>query len=213
MIADAEIESLLHSFHLPNLHTSADTIYALRSDLRLVYVNQGWQQFASQNGADDAFASRWPLGTSIQEAIPEILRPFFQDHFAKCLATGCPWQHRYECSSPDMFREFLMTAYPLGEQQGFLVVHSLIHQSAHQRIKHVAEEGRYCDENHLITQCVHCRRIRRPDAKLTWDWVPEWVASWPSNTSHGFCDSCYGFYYPGGRFSSKGYPNVFRTGE
>ncbi|WP_010586824.1 hypothetical protein [Schlesneria paludicola] len=208
LIQDPEIESLLRSFRMPTLHTSTDTIYAMRSDWRLTYVNQAWRQFSSQNGGDESIDTNWSVGDSIQDAIGDTLRPFYDKNFAKCLATGRPWQHRYECSSKQQFREFLMIAYPLG-LKGFLIIHSQVHQ----QVELAAADERYRNTHGLIVQCVHCRRIQRPENLSTWDWVPDWVERYPVNSSHAFCEACFGFYYAADRIQLNGYPKFFKTSE
>ena len=51
-------------------------------------------------------------------------------------------------------------------------------------------------ENGLICQCAHCRRVKDFREEERWDWVPDWVTKCPDNTSHTFCPTCFGFYYP-----------------
>lgn len=209
--ADSDLKSILKAYHLEKMHESNDTIYALRSDLTLVYFNVGWQKFAEENGGQPAISERWPVGTSIVEAIPPILQPFFIDKYSGCLETGSPWQHRYECSSAEEYREFMMTTYPLGQGQGLLVVNSLFRTSSQKRVVLPPNEEWYCDSNGMIVQCVHCRRIRRPAMDAVWDWVPAWVYSNPDNVSHGLCEPCFGYFYPKGIPRSGGYPKFHRT--
>lgn len=208
---DTEFETILSGYRLEQMHASDETIYALRPDLTLAYFNQGWSKFAEENGGQPSIAERWPLGRSIGDAIPAILRPFFFDRFARCLQTGSPWQHRYECSSRDAYREYMMTTYPLGRHQGLLVINSLFKTSTQRRPAQAPVEGTYCDENGMIVQCVHCRRIRRPSLEAVWDWVPAWVYEHPENMSHGLCEPCYGYFYPNGLPRAGGYPKFFRT--
>jgi hypothetical protein len=210
--ADSELESIARSYRLETLHGSDDTIYVLRPDLTLVYVNDGWTKFAAENGGEPMISERWPIGCAIAESIPDVLRPFYTDHFSKCLESRSPWQHRYECSSPDVYREFLMTTYPLGDRQGLLVVNSLDKSSPHNRLRHPPIEEWYRDENGMVVQCSHCRRIRCPAATAAWDWVPEWLNEYPERMSHGLCEPCYGYFYPGGLPRKEGYPKFTRTG-
>jgi hypothetical protein len=195
-IFEKEFEQLLRNFRLEKLDASEDTIYAIRNDLTLVYVNRGWSLFAAHNGGEPEISTRWPMGQSIQNAIPDILRPFFSEHFSRCLETRCPWHHQYQCSSPETYREFMMTTYPLGDRNGLLIVNSLLKQTPHNRISHLPLEDEYRNKDGIIIQCVHCRRVQRGDNELSWDWIPDWLSTFPENTSHGLCDPCYGFYYP-----------------
>lgn len=210
--ANREIEQILRTYRLNELHESDDTIYAMQPDLTLVYVNRGWRKFAAENGDLPAISHHWPLGRSILDAIPKILQPFFLDNYQHCLKSGSPWQHRYECSSASTYREFLMTTYPLGARQGLLVVNSLCCSLHHDRTAQTATEQNYCNADGLIVQCAHCRRVKRVLASTSvWDWVPEWLTSCPRNTSHGLCVTCFGYYYPETRQIYGDYPKIFRS--
>ena len=208
IFAEPEIESILQSYPLDSLHQSNDSVYALRADLTLVYVNSGWSRFASENGGS-AIPDRWPLGSSILDAIPAVLRPFFADNFARCLNSNSPWQHLYECSSPQVFREFQMIAYPLGNRQGFLVVNSLFRSAMHSQSGRAPLEEDCRQENGMITQCAHCRRTKRLLEESTWDWVK----SCPDRTSHGLCEPCFGYFYPENMPMLHGFPEIFSTGQ
>lgn len=209
--SDQKIETLLRSYRLDELHASHDTIYAVSPDLTLAYVNRGWRKFAAENGGGTAITERWPIGSSIRKVIPEVLQAFYTDKFTECLESRSPWQHRYECSSAESYREFLMTTYPLGEKQGLLVVNSLCYDSPHFRASHEPVEDHYRNEKGMIVQCVHCRRVRRNTPEWVWDWVPQWINSYPEGMSHGICEPCFGYFYPGGLPMSGGYPKFFRT--
>lgn len=212
--ANREIEQILRTYRLNELHESDDTIYAMQPDLTLVYVNRGWGRFAAENGGEPVISQRWPLGRSILEAIPQILQPFFYDNYEHCLKSGSPWQHRYECSSASIYREFLMTTYPLGSGQGLLVVNSLCCSLSHDRPSQIAFEHTYRNSHGLIVQCAHCRRVKRALTSATiWDWVPEWLASCPENTSHGLCAPCFSYYYPETHRMRYGFPKMFRSEE
>lgn len=210
-IADPELERHLHNFRLDELYGSDETIFALRPDLTLVFVNQGWSRFAAQNGGEPTISERWRLGTSIHDAIPELLRPFFTEKFDRCLQSRSPWQHRYDCSTAKEYREFLMTTYPIGNRNGLLVVNSLVERHPQSRTCHAPFEERYRNEDGMIMQCVHCRRVNRGTDAAVWDWVPEWLEARPQNLSHGFCQPCYGYFYPGGCPPLDGYPEFLRT--
>jgi hypothetical protein len=137
------------------------------------------------------------------ELTAETLRPFYVRLFRSCLEaeqTGerTP-QHEYECSSADVFREFVMTLYPLRERQGLLVVNSIVVETPHDpalRPPHACDRTAYVQENGWIHQCVHCRRVENVQTEGRWDWVPEWVEAFPPETSHGLCTFCHSHYYP-----------------
>lgn len=213
MINDPEIQRLLWETYPTEIHCAQETIYVMRPDLTLAYVNLGWKRFSAQNGGDPLISLNWPVGCCVQDAIPPVLRPFFAENFAKCLRERRPWEHRYECSSPELYRSFIMMTYPLGAGEGLLVVHSLVQEAPHTRIAHEPLDVLYRDSHGIIHQCCHCRRVRRCEVEPNWDWVPDWVTACPTNTSHGLCDPCFGFYYQNKHLSTDGFPEVFRTGE
>lgn len=212
MINNPEIDRLLWDSYPAAIHNADQAIYVLRPDLTLAYVNLGWTRFAAQNGGDPMISSNWPIGSSVLTAIAAVLRPFFAKNYAKCLQEKRPWEHRYECSSPELYRSFVMMTYPLGAGEGLLTVNSLVQEMPHTRCSHEPMEALYRDQHNFILQCCHCRRVKRRGAEPRWDWVPDWVRACPANTSHGLCEPCFGFHYRNSD-QSNGFSDTFRTGE
>jgi hypothetical protein len=212
MISDLEITRLLWDTFPDTIHGSDDTIYLMRPDFTLAYVNLGWTHFAARNGGEPAISLNWPIGSYVLAATAPVLRPFFAENFSKCLRERRPWEH-YECSSADLYRSFVMRTFPVGAGEGLLVVHSLAQETLHTRCVCEPRDILYRDQHGFILQCAHCRRVKRCGAKPTWDWVRDWVTSCPTNTSHGLCEPCYGFYYRNSRLPAKRFPEPFRTGE
>ena len=208
---DTHFERLLGRFRMEVIHFSENTIYGVRPDLTLAYVNLGWQHFASQNGGEPNISSEWNLGCCIENAIAPILRPFFLDNFAKCLRENRPWEHLYDCSSAELYRKFCMKTFPLGHNEGLLIVHSLVREIPQTGLTSEPLEENYRNEEGLVIQCCHCRRVRRNDTSNLWDWIPEWVTSPLPYTSHGLCDPCSGFYYPPQDDLFTQFPETFRT--
>ena len=201
MICDPHFEPLIAGYLPEVLSTSEDTIYGLWPDLTLAYVNQGWTQFASENGGGSEISRNWSIGRNIRDAIPPDLKPVFEQGYSKCLNENRPWEHEYECSSAEQHRRFLMRAYPLKDSQGLLIVNSTIYQGRHTEEPHEPVERDYLTADGLIIQCCHCRRVRRVASYKAWDWVPKWVVHCPPYTSHGICEPCYGFFYGSKRHS------------
>lgn len=109
-----------------------------------------------------------------------------------------PVSHVYECSTADIFRQFVMKVYALPKDEGFVVINSLIASRPHDASKGEPQPPNtalYQSTDGLILQCSHCRMVRRAD-KTRWDWVPAWVEQMPAGTSHGICDVCFEYYYP-----------------
>lgn len=186
-------------------------MYGLWPDLSLAYANGAWSRFAGENGGEPAISTEWNLGRCALDAIAEPLRPFFAENYRRCLRELRPWEHAYECSSADLYRQFHMTVFPLGRAEGLLVVNSLRIETPHDRVSVSPLEDRYRNPHGIITQCCHCRRVQRADDEPTWDWVPDWVQRFPKRTSHGICPACCGFYYCESRFDVEGHVEPFST--
>lgn len=199
-LRDSSFASLLVSFGEDALAEHEGTIYGLWPDLTLAYFNPAWFRFAAENNGEPAISTQWGLGRSVLDAICEELQALYRNAYRDCLSSRAAWNQDYECSSGRIFRRFRMTAYPLADGQGLLVVNSLIAEQPHDsdaRPPRVAEDRRYRDERGIVVQCAWCRRIRHPRRAARWDWVPAWVDRPPSATSHGICEPCYGHYFPG----------------
>jgi hypothetical protein len=190
---------LLDTHKIGELNQQSNSVLGTWPDLTLAYLNEGWSTFARQNGGQP---DRWHLGTSLLAVIPNILKPFYRDHFSKVLREARPWEHDYECSSPKATRIFHMIDYPLRSSQSLLIIHSLRRESSYAAGStdfHIAD---YRDKNGPIHQCAHCRRVRRNDDSDVWDWVREFICSPSPNTSHGLCAPCFGYYYNENRHGS-----------
>ena len=212
MHCDPVLSKLLDGLSFQDIDNSDDIIFALNADLEITYVNQGWLRFAERNGGDTV-AERWSVGRRFMDAIPFALQPFYREHFAKVLAENRPWEHQYEYSSPALYRQFHMLSYPLGDAERILVVNSLVQEDPHQEKLCEPNEGVYRNQDGLIIQCCHCRRVRRNGLKQQWDMVPSWVAVIPPNTSHGLCYPCNSYYYASSINTDRGFPETFHTYE
>ena len=194
------LAALLGSMDRNLLEHDTDTIYAVWRDLSLAYMNAGWDRFASENEGVPTITEQWGIPRNIMDAVAESLRPFYQSLFERAAQEADPLhpvQHEYECSSPEHYRRFLMSIYNLNNQ-GFLVVHSLITEQPHdenQRPAHEVREYLYVKPNGIVTQCAHCRRIRVVGKEEIWHWVPDWVRTPPPNVSHGLCRLCAEYYF------------------
>jgi hypothetical protein len=163
-------------------------------DFVIVYVTSAWRAFGQDNGARPL----WGVGDSMLAAIAPALRSFYKERLASVIATGLPWEHDYECSSADLYRQFHLRALVLADRAGLLITHSL-------RIEHPHDAGLtpapatlalvYQGESGLISQCGHCRRVRRVGVPRTWDWVPQLVSHPAGNTTHGLCEACLAYYF------------------
>lgn len=206
-------QPLLTEFDVDELEKAGGTVYGLWPDLRLAYMNRAWSHFASENGGGTTFGRGWGLGRCILDAIAQPLRPFFVANYGRCLDESRPWEHVYQCSSAERYREYHMTVFPLGRREGLLVVNSLRVESPHARVALPPLEDRYRNANGIICQCSHCRRTRRVDEAAIWDWVAEWVKRSPKGTSHSICPECFGFHYSKARALAACFVDPFSTAE
>lgn len=189
--------SRIDCFNVETLEKDPCTIFGLSSDLRLSYVNPAWFAFASANNGEPAISQRFPLGTPLAACIAGPACDYYRDAFLRVLRTGEVWDHDYECSSPEAYRIFHQSVYPLLHGGGLIVVNSMVAEQPHAetgRIPHPPIAALYTQDNGFITQCSNCRRVLRREQDV-WDWVPAWVEHMPRNTSHTFCRLCYEYYY------------------
>lgn len=185
-------------FHVASLEADHSIIYLLGPDLRIVYCNRAWDEFASLNGGI-GLNRESVLGKSVLDVIAEPLRPFFANGFAQAQKQLRPWEHDYECSSPEVFRLFHMRVLPLANSY-LLVENSLKVERPHgsERPAMPSYQAPYLNEHGILTMCAHCRRTRRIDTGEVpiWDWVPAFLTEPPGRVSHGLCRNCRSYFYP-----------------
>jgi hypothetical protein len=192
-------QELLGERRVRQLARRRDSACGLWADFSIAYVNPAWYRFARENGGDPEVSKRWCEGAALLEAIDRPLRAFYEEHLRRVLDEGEAWEHDYECSSPQLHRRFRLSAEHLEAGEGLLLVHSCLAARPHDEATHrvLAPHGAlYTDENGLMTQCIHCRRMKRCDFEEHWDWVPAWVAHVPEDASGGLCPACVQRWYP-----------------
>lgn len=182
---------------LKELEADPAVIFALDRNLRLVFCNASWDRFARENDGE-AWLAEHALGKNIMDVVTEPLQPFYQRAYASARETAEPWEHQYECSSPEKYRAFQMRILPLPTSRGFLIVNSLVVERDHGagRSEHLAAANAYETKDGLITICSHCRRTLRADGSKAWDWVPDHLRLRGTKVSHGLCIPCYSYFYP-----------------
>ncbi|MBU1699827.1 MAG: hypothetical protein KJ970_16935 [Candidatus Eisenbacteria bacterium] len=186
-------ETLLRGFDPEILKQDSCVAYGLWPDLSLCYVNRGWKEFASKNGGDSDISSRWRLGSRVLDAVSDELKIFYQNVYSQCFSYSKPWSHEYECSSPELFRRFEQTFFPLKMNEGLLVVNRLLTETLHDPAEHIAtspDEEWYRNEAGILRQCSNCRRTQNIGSLDRWDWVPEWVRQPADATRFVLCPSC-----------------------
>jgi hypothetical protein len=188
MERDPSFTGIISPEDLVDIDDSSNTIYALWPDLRLAMVNQAWFDFARDNGADDRFFARWPIGGSIEDTLREPGGLEMKEAIERALDMQTVQSHTYQCSSPTIYRLMRVDAYPLGDQ-AILLSHAQVARATHDEIGREASPGvveDYSDEVGMVVMCSGCRRARRPHTS-DWDWVPDFIVRVPPNVSHGFC--------------------------
>jgi len=167
--------------------------YILDSDLRFLYCNAAWDEFAVENGAP-ALARGAVIGEDLFQFVPPVLKSFYSRIFDEVRRTGLVWSHIYQCSSPDNFRTFRMLIHRL-VSGGLLVTNALTVERPHaHRVE--PEPDIYRNEHGLICMCSHCRCSRRCDHPEQWDFVPAHFALVPFAVTHGLCPVCRAYFYP-----------------
>jgi hypothetical protein len=187
----------LSEHDLDELERRRDTVFALSGERRLVYVNPAYGRFARENGAE-WLEGAWELGASIDDAIPEPLRRFYDSLYETVRDTNTPVDHDYECSTPSAIRRLRMRVYPL-RPAGWLVVNAIIAEGLDPGPSTAPDQHLYRVYG-VIVVCCHCRRTRRASGggAEQWDWVPAWLADAPAEVSHGLCPPCFAHHYPVG---------------
>ena len=209
---DARFRPLLADFEAEVLDSTETTVFGLWPDLTLAFMNPAWFRFAAANGGEPAISRDWMLGRCALDAVPAPIRNFFETNYRRCLRERRPWEHTYECSSDDHYRDYHMTAFPLHDSAGLLLVNSIRIEAPLRPEVSAPIAAQYMNEHALVVQCCHCRRFRRVDRQSTWDWVARWVKEIPKNVSHGICETCAGFYYSSDKFDDD-QPTTFSTGS
>ena len=193
---------LARELRVASLEAHPWPVVGLRGDGTIGYINPAWSRFAHDNGDGPEVDQRWSVGANYFEAIAAPLRAFYRQLLAEAPhrdASLRPHAHEYECSSPEVYRRFSLQVYTLADARGHVLINSLVVEQSHEssRAPLAPNDARYRDDNGLVHQCAHCRRVERREGASVWDWVPAWVRQSPLLTTHTVCGICYGYYYPG----------------
>jgi|SRR5579871_256000 len=133
-------------------------IYILDRSFRLVYCNAAWDLFALKNGGAPKLLRERQIGRSVMQSTPVALIRFYHAVFTRVLSQETTADHIYDCSSPDLFRQFHMHIQrlePLGGAPYLVVVNSLVKQRSWQE----GDSGPFDalrQKNGAIVMCAHC---------------------------------------------------------
>lgn len=190
---DEAFTPLLETVGLAALEADAATIYGMWPDSRLAYMNPAYVRFSVAEGASE-LSAEWGLGCRVLATVPEPLTQFYDRLIARALVSPEPITHRYDCHSPELARKYDLRLFSLGERRGLLLASSLVMARPHADPER-ADADRYRSANGLLTQCCHCRRVRRAMEPGHWDLVPDYIAAAPPRTTHGLCELCFAYHY------------------
>jgi hypothetical protein len=181
-------------FRLDWIEKDPSVTCAIDDSFRIIYCNAQWDAFATANGAPELTGSS-VLGTNLFDVIPAPLKPYYHGVFREARQSDRVLQVDYECSSPDKYRVYQMQPFPLTDNGGFLLVHSLRVNLAHRRKSRDPSDDRYLTPEGMVKMCCHCRRTRRASSE-TWDWVPSYLNQKAVPVTHGMCGICLAYFYP-----------------
>lgn len=178
---------------LRTLRNSEQVSFILDSSLNLAYHNKAWNRFARENSAPQLAAGA-AIGTNLLSVIDESLQPFYRDAFQKVLRENAIWEWEYNCSSPEVFRKFLMRVHPIRPRGWLLVTNSVLVEVEHSH--GTTDTTNYVNPDGLIVMCVHCRCSKRTALPERWDFVPANLKSEVRNITHSLCPICKSYFYP-----------------
>lgn len=194
MYIEPAFKSEISPLNFDFLSKSEDVIYIVDNTLKLMFFNEAWCDFAMNNNGATVL-KRFPLGVKISQVYKEPIKSYVINGYKRALKDNTPFVHKYECSSPQIYRVFYQTAYPVSGSKGLVITNHLIIENEHPE-ERVVFSSRFEDNNKIVTQCSNCRKIRDPQNKEKWYWVPELVKNRLPNISHSICTPCLDHYYP-----------------
>jgi hypothetical protein len=195
MQIDPAIQDALRHLDLKALDESPDIVYFLDCDFVLRGFNKAWVKFGEENGGW-GIVQKYGLGAPVFPAIPESLQLFYQDAYRTAMLKKTSFEHDFQCSSPDKFRVFHQTAYPLPDTAGVMIVNTIVETRPHSDEPMPLSERHFKPGTDIITICCHCRKTKDQTRPERWEWVPEVLSKYHASVSHGLCVTCHRSYYP-----------------
>lgn len=193
MKIDAPFRQKLSDPEYQLLNHSADVTYLIDGDFCLRGYNQAWVEFAQANQGQGLLAN-YTIGRSILDAMPVVLRAYFDASYRAAMNTGEPFELDFLCSSPQKMRKFHQIATQLKNQKGLLIQNRLLLEQDH-KVEPVLLSPQHVNAEGFIVQCAHCRNVKN-QMTSSWEWVPDAVAHPLNNISHGICPACLQEFYP-----------------
>ncbi len=176
---------------LSECESNVDSVCLLDRELRLIWTNPAWSRFAPRGRARERIAREWGLGRRYVAAISPPWGDWYETRFARCLKTGRPWQHEYDCPTPARRDRWRMSATCVGD--GLLLRHAWISSEAHELHTAPIVENEYRDARGAVLQCMQCRRVQSVQSER-WVLMPEWIARVPRSVLWSLCADCERVY-------------------
>ena len=183
---------------VPRATLEADPVvsFVLDGDLRLLYCNPAWDQFAVQNEGPH-LCSEQKLGRPVLDGTSGEMFDYYRSLYNGVLRDRKPRDHSFHCSTPSMERLMRMYVYPLRNTPALLITCPTRVEQPHRVPSEEPIESLYRNHDGAVVMCSNCRRTRRADTQPeTWDWVSDFVRHQPAGVSHGLCSLCLDYYYP-----------------
>ena len=194
MRIDGSFKKHVSYLNTTQLNESKDVVYIIDAEFKIRAFNAAWIRFAQENSGGD-IQKRYSFGFPIFEVCAEPIKGYIVHAYRRALSENTPFLMKYECSSAEKMRVYQQTAYPLLESRGLMISNHLVVEKKHSEEEAVFNAG-FEDENGIITQCMNCRKIRDPQNRNVWLWVPSLLESPLENISHSICLQCCEHYWP-----------------
>lgn len=192
---------ILAGIDFETIEKSPHSVFAVSSELKLIYFNQAWFEFAKENNGEPEISTRFHLGTPFEAGLSGLLKDFYIESYKAVMKEQKVWSHEYECSSSSNYRLYYQDVYPLKNGEGILIVNSLqIDRIIEDYFRQVStfSISNYLNSNGKIIQCSNCRKTKRKKQSGIWDWVPILVEEIHENINHSICPICYDYYWKRG---------------
>lgn len=176
---------------IAELQKATSSAYIVDKREELVFCNHAWDIFARENGSPELANGR-SLGKNLFDVIPAVLASFYRTAFHRVRTHREVWTHRYDCSSPSIYRAFRMSVRPMADSGSLIVTNDVLMLRSHEPAENRYAE--YVDAFGMIRMCANCRRTKRADG-TEWDFVAAHLERVSFPVSHGLCPVCHSYYY------------------
>lgn len=191
---DINFPHQLVDFDFETLEADLHSIYAIDKNFRLIYFNKAYFNFALTNDGEPKLSRDYPVGSFLLDAIKGEVKELYLSKLTNVLSSGKSEQLLYECSSSNLYRQFMQKLYPLRNKEGVIIINSLHVEKPIEIEKKILLDA-YRQETNYINQCSNCRRTQSSVNTQVWDWVPDFITKMPEDISHTICPICFDYYW------------------